>query len=166
VSSAFEHILKEIEVAAEKGLPFLAVAMAVALPDICQSLANADGRSNGVRYKAWCSANLGDQFSLLTPDDLYSMRCGVLHNGRFGDMKNSVARVLFSLPGSASFTNCKFDDAYVYGIVDFCKNFSAAARKWYEEHKSDQHVIANSSRLMQVHENGISPYIVGIPLLG
>lgn len=82
-------LLSEINKAATSGMPFLAVAMTVALPDICVSLVSEDGRSDRERYVHWCDANLGPRFSLLTGRDLYSMRCGVLHNGRFGDLKHS-----------------------------------------------------------------------------
>lgn len=156
-------LLNEINAAAANGLPFLAVAMTVALPDICVSLQSADGRTKSQRYKAWCEANLPrEKFSFVTADDLYSMRCGVLHNGRFGDLQHNVARVIFALPGGrATFVNCQMDDAYVYSIVDFCRIFTEAVRAWFERHKTDPVIAANLPRLMQYREGGISPYILG-----
>ncbi len=81
-------LLNEINKAAAGGLRFLAVAMTTALPDICVSLISGDGRSNRDRYKKWCKENLGSEFNFLTGDNLWSIRCGVLHNGRFGDLKH------------------------------------------------------------------------------
>jgi len=126
--------------------------MAVALPDVCVSLISDDGRSDGERYKKWCEDNLkGDGFSYVTPDDLYSMRCGVLHNGRFGDLKHSVKRVVFVPPNLAQiqFTNCKADDVYLYSVVTFCENITKAAYQWYESNRHEATVTANSTRLMQ-----------------
>jgi hypothetical protein len=161
-----QELLNEINSAAKNGFPFLALAMTIALPDICVSLVSADGRSDGPRYKDWCKNNLGAEFSFVTADDLYSMRCGVLHNGRFGDLQHNVARVLFALPGAqARFTNCKMGDAYVYSVERFCENFTAAASTWFEKNKNDAAIQANLPRLMQYHRNGLKPYVDGMPLL-
>lgn len=160
-------LLNEINAAAEKGLPFLAVAMTVALPDICVSLASDDGRTNRDSYKAWCAANLPqDKFSFVTADDLWSMRCGVLHNGRFGDLKHNVARVIFALPNSGfTITNAQFNDAYVYSVVDFCRHFTEAVYHWFEANRDNEAIKVNLPRLMQYRQGGISPYITGATVL-
>lgn len=140
--------------------------MASSLPAICASLEADDGRSAGKEYKAWCAANLiGPAFSFVTPEDLYSIRCGVLHQGRFGDLQHNVARVVFTPPGGASFTNCQFNDAYVYGVVEFCKNMCDAAFQWYETNRKKPTVEENSKRMMQYYPQGLAPYVVGIPVI-
>lgn len=145
----------------------MAVAMTVALPDICVSLEQADGRTSGARYKAWCQSNLPkEEFSFVTPDDLYSMRCGVLHNGRFGDLKHNVGRLVFALPGSsATFVNCQIGDAYVYSVEDFCKNFTSAVYNWFEAKRDDPIVTEHLPRLMQYRADGFPPYIKGATVL-
>jgi hypothetical protein len=160
-------LLNEINRAAKGGLPFLAVAMTVALPDICVSLVSNDGRSNGDRYKAWCKDNLGQEFSFVTGDDLYSMRCGVLHNGRFGDLKHNVARVIFALPDANAnvFINCQMNDAYFYSVVEFCRNFTQAVYNWCEKNKENANLKANIPRLMQYRQGGLAPYVVGATVL-
>ena len=164
--SPLYDLLNQINEAANHGLPLLAIGMAVALPDICVSLSSEDGRSDGKRYKEWCAANLpSDQFSYVTPKDLYSMRCGVLHNGRFGDMQHEVKSVIFTLPSGVSFTNCRSNDVYLYGVVEFCKNLCDAAYRWHQSVKDNPIVQENAKRLMQIHPNGISPHIVGMPVI-
>jgi|SRR5579859_6021573 len=164
--SPLSHLLDEINRAATGGFPFLAIAMAVALPDICVSLASQDGRTDGARYKEWCKNNLGEEFSFATPDDLYSMRCGVLHNGRFGGLKHNLARLVFVPPNAlGQFTNCRARDAYLWSVQTFCLSFTTAVAVWFEKHKSDAMVQANVPRLMQWHPNGLKPYVVGSPVL-
>lgn len=158
-------LLNQINQAATGGLHLVAIGMAVALPALCASLAQEDGRSQGKEYKDWCAANLGPEFGFVSPDDLYSMRCGVLHQGRYGDLQHSVARVIYTLPGMTSFTNCKMNDAYVYGVVEFCKNMCEAAYRWYEGCRDDPIVKANSARMMRYYPEGLAPYIVGMPVL-
>lgn len=165
-SSPLYPLLNEINAAAANGMPFLAVTMAVALPDICAALASADGRTSQARYKEWCDDNLsGAHFTFVTPEDLYSMRCGVLHNGRFGDLKHNVARVIFALPGNATFVDCQFNDAYVYSVVNFCQNITHAVYLWLEANKSDATIQANLPRLMQYRPGGLAPYMVGPTVL-
>lgn len=155
-------LLNEINSAASGGLPFLAVSMTVALPDICVSLSSENGRSNGVLYKEWCEANLPqEKFGFITAEDLWSMRCGVLHNGRFGDLKHSVARIIFALPQNGSFVNCKINDAYFYSVVEFCGNFTRAVYDWFESQRDNEIVQANADRLMQYRVGGLPPYIGG-----
>lgn len=164
--SPLSALLDQINVAANGGLHLIAIAVASALPTICASLAAKDGRAGGKEYKDWCVANLtGPEFGFVTAEDLYSIRCGVLHQGRFGDLQHNVARVIFTPPGEASFTNCKFNDAYIYSVVEFCKNLCDAAFNWYEANKNDPIVASNSSRMMQYYPQGLAPYIVGIPVI-
>ena len=75
------HLLDEIEYAANYSFPMLAIGMAVALPDICVSLTSQ--RPTHETYISWCRENLPQEFfGYIAPEDLYSMRCGVLHNGK------------------------------------------------------------------------------------
>lgn len=160
--TALYQLLNQINAAAENGLHLLAIGMAVALPAICASLSMENGRAQGEEYKDWCRANLaGPNFSYVTAEDLYSMRCGVLHSGRFGDLKHSVERVLFVPPGMSSFTNCKAGEAYLYGVKEFCRNVCDAAFRWHEAHKDDPIVSANMARMMQYYPNGFPPYFGG-----
>ena len=159
------YLLNEINKAATSGLPFLAVAMAVALPDICVSLASQDGQSNGIRYRQWCKVNLGPRISYVTSDDLWSIRCGVLHNGRFGELKHGVAKVIFMPSCDSTFTNSRIGDVYVYSIVEFCKNFIKTVEEWFEKNKNDATVQSNLPRLIRWHPNGIAPYVTGSPVV-
>lgn len=158
-------LLNQVNEAAAGGLHLIAIATAVALPDICVSLISEDGRTDGRRYKQWCADNLGPTFGYLTPDDLYSMRCGVLHNGRFGDMKHDVGRVIFAPPGQGTFTDCVLNDAYFYGVVEFCRNMTDAVFRWYEANRENPVVIVNSDRLMRYRPQGFPPYVVGMPVI-
>lgn len=165
LDSPLDQILGEIVVASST-LPLLAVAMTVALPDICVSLESEDGRSDGVRYRRWCADNLPEsKFSYVSPDDLWSMRCGVLHNGRFGDMKHEVKRVIFTLPNSSvSFTNCLVGDAYLTDAASFCQAFTEAVRQWSEANRAHPIVKANLPRLFQYRDE-LPPYIRGVRMI-
>ena len=154
-------LLNQINQAATGGLHLLAISMAVALPDICASLISENGRTSPDRYKEWCRTNLG--FTYLTSEDLYSMRCGVLHNGRFGDMKHSVSRVIFIPPmgNGGTVQDCRSNDAYLFSVVEFCQTVTTAVYNWFEANRNDPHVQANIDRLMQYRAGGLAPHVLG-----
>ena len=94
-----EMILKEIEAALAAKLYYLAVTLSLTLPDVCAALEAADGGTSSDRYKAWYTAHLGPTYgAMLTADDCCSLRCGVIHQGRFGDQQHQYSRVLFTIP--------------------------------------------------------------------
>lgn len=159
------HLLMEINVAADNEAYLLALSMCVALPDICASLISDDGRTDSKRYKAWCEEHLGAKFNAISAADLYSMRCGVLHNGRFGDMKNDYGRVLFAVTGGNVFVNCALNDAYWYDAREFCRNFTDAVYDWIDKYRDHANVVNNASRLMQYHVGGLMPYVSGVTVV-
>jgi hypothetical protein len=161
-------LLNEINRAASSGMPFLAISMTVALPDICVSLASPNGTTSGTQYKDWCRDNLGNNFSNLTPDDVWSVRCGVLHTGRFGHPNFGFAGIVFMPPdGRSHFINSILgtpgNEMYLYSVVEFCKNFTDAVDAWVTKNISDVNVQANLPRLMQ-YRNGLPP-LVGAGML-
>jgi hypothetical protein len=161
-----DPMLWEIERAVGAGFYYLAVSACLSLPAVCAALEQADGRSERDDYKAWFDENLSAKLTFLTADDCYSFRCGVLHQGRFGDLQHSVQRVLFVPPGPGTFVNCKFNDAYVCSVVEFCRIMTESVRDWYHANAADPNVRANVERLVRLHPNGIAPYFHGVPVIG
>ncbi|WP_144708763.1 MULTISPECIES: hypothetical protein [unclassified Aminobacter] len=165
-NSPLETIIDEIDRALDSGFYYLAVAATLTLPDICVSLVDGDRRKKrGERYAKWCDKNLGDNFAYVTGNDLWSLRCGASHSGRFGGLDHNVGRVIFSLPGTGVFVNCLFNDAYFYSVSDFCRNFMADVRKWYAKHADDENVRKHMERMVQYRPDGIAPYVEGAPVL-
>lgn len=82
-----DDILNEIDRALAAGLYYLAIAMALTIPDICAALEAENGETNQQKYKAWYESNLAYKYTNITAQDCYSLRCGVLHQGRCGHPK-------------------------------------------------------------------------------
>src|ERR1022692_3417221 len=79
-----EAILTEIDRALDAGLYYLAIALSLTLPDICGALESPDGGATRERFTAWYDTYLAQTYQSLTAADCYSLRCGVIHQGRFG----------------------------------------------------------------------------------
>ena len=161
-------ITGEVEQALSNGLYYLAVSVALALPDICAALESADGQASGPKYKAWYRQWIGDLGTVLTPNDCYSLRCGVVHQGRFGHRNMQFSRVIFVLPNpSLNIGTARVitNDALNLGAVGFCQTMIEAVSQWAEATKTHPNVIANLPRLVQMREQGLAPYVVGVPVI-
>lgn len=175
-----EVITREIERGLNAGLYYLALICALSLPDICAALESPDGETTGQRYKEWYTAWLAPQYPELTAKDVYSLRCGVLHQGRIGTPKCQYERILFSLPNAHHNTahrnmmskretlpNGNAVDHVVLNLdlKTFCQDMITAVSRWYAAKQTDPNVQNNLPRLVQYYERGLAPFIVGLPLI-
>jgi hypothetical protein len=94
-------ILREIEKGLEAKLYYLAIAVALSVPDICACLECDPDKpiwATQDKYVGWCDANL--KFKNLTGVDFFRIRGGVLHQGHFDHPKSKFDRVMFIGPES------------------------------------------------------------------
>lgn len=162
-----DSIFHEIERALQAGLYYMAVSMALTIPDICAALESEDGETSARRYKAWCNANLANRYPRITDVDMYSLRCGVVHQGRFGHPQMQYARIIFTIPNAQRnvFHDNILNDALNLDAVTFCNDVIEAARKWFADQHNNPVVTQNAQRLVQFRPRGLAPYVVGIPLI-
>lgn len=160
-------ILNQINLAASTGLHLIAISMAVSVPAICASLSNDNGRSNGRDYKQWWEENLDfeNDFSFIKPEDLYSLRCGLLHSGNSSNLPHGVDRVIFVPKGPMQIKSCLAFGAYLYDVELFCKTLCTAAHLWLNRSMDDEYVKKNSESLITYHPEGMPPYVVGYPVI-
>ena len=162
-----EAITKEIENAIAAGLYYLAIVTALSLPDVCSALESDDGQTSGAKYKAWYDAWMAARYPEMTSLDLYSLRCGVLHQGRLGHSRMQYGRVLFTVPNPQRNTLHRnvMNDALNLDAVRFCRDMIECVSVWYAAKQNDPNVQANLPRLVHFGANGLAPYIVGMPLI-
>jgi hypothetical protein len=164
-----EIILSEIERALDAGFYYLAVMVALTLPDICGALESPDGRAHRSRYKDWFRQNLSSLGWFLTEDDCYSLRCGVLHQGRSEVVGKgaSATRVLFKLPDPyhGSVHNCGGEDVLQYEADTFCDEIIEAVRSWYHRTKANPDFVKNVQNLVRLRPNGFAPFISGVAVI-
>lgn len=161
-----ETILQEVEQALNARLYYLAIATALALPDICAALESADGETRPERYRDWYTANLAAKYPNLTAQDCYLLRCGILHQGRLGHPGSQYARVIFGLPGRGMTLHCTIvNDALQLNALIFCRGVLASVRAWFAAHQNDPNVLANYPNLVQYRPQGLAPYGTGMPVI-
>jgi len=166
-TSPLRSITDEIDHALKARLYFLAILVTLSLPDVCAALESDDGKTSHAKYKAWCDRWIVPAYPMLTSLDIYSLRCGVVHQGRFGHDKMQYSRVLFTIPDGRGnvFHRNVVNDALNLDCVSFCYDMIDAVNRWYDDKQSESNVIANLPRLVRLHPNGVAPDMVGMPVI-
>jgi hypothetical protein len=149
--------------------------LSLTLPEICAALAQPDGRTQKSKhYKAWYNKYLADTFPHLSADDCYSLTCGVIHQGKIGILKSGIQydRVLFLIRQSGNiFEFGKLSvsgggqNALTFDTISFCERIADAVRDWFATAQHDPVVQRNIPNLFQYRPMGLSPFLVGLPVL-
>jgi hypothetical protein len=183
-------ITAQIEAALEARLHFLAIFVAVAIPDICAAMESQDGITNRTKYKAWYRQWLGDAFPFLSDGQMYSLRCGIVHEGRavheglaaravsttgtasIGSLQ-SYTRVLFTIPtdpvtvvaeGAAIHFTSSGESVYLQDAELFCRGVITAANQWSAEKTDNQTVQRHMVDLFRFRPEGYRDW--NYPLIG
>lgn len=168
-----DFILQEIERAFNAGFYYLAIVLALTLPDICEALADPRGKSSPEKYMDWFCKNLATKYPQMTDEDCYSLRCGVVHEGRFGHKGSQYARIMFTVPNArnirirlvAENIGGRSDKVLSLDAKEFCDDMIQSVRNWYSDAKENPNVQSNLPRMVQFRPNGMEPWIVGLPLI-
>jgi hypothetical protein len=162
-----DFLSKQIEKALDAQFYYLAVVCALTLPDICSALESEDGTSTSTKYMAWCDTWFLDSYPNLTSTDLWSLRCGVVHEGKLGHPKMQYSRVIFTfpIPSGNVFHNNILNGALNLDARIFCQDMINSVSCWYSQKKDDIYVKANLPRMIRLYPDGLPPYIVGVPVI-
>ena len=96
--AALDWQTQQIRLALSAHLYHPAIVVALTLPDICAALESPTGETTGPLYKTWYANHLSQDLPDITAQDMWSLRNGVLHQGKFGNKNFLYDRVSFALP--------------------------------------------------------------------
>lgn len=163
-----ENLLSQVEVSVNSETYLLGLFVALALPDICGALESSNGRASGNRYKAWFKKWVSPKYDgLLTGEQCYAYRCGVLHQGRGMHEKLGYSRIIFIEPNDrVTMHRNILNDALNIDLKIFCHDITQSVREWLETIQQNQNFQKNYLHFMKRYEDGIPPYIGGIPVIG
>lgn len=155
--------IEEIRAALKEGLFSLALTGTLAAIDVCGALESENGRSTGERFKTWSDNNLRHQFPTLRPEDLWKMRCGLLHQGRLEAKEYSS--ILFALPNDKGvhIHNNTINDALNLDLVTFCNTVLDAIEAWWNLNATRE--PSNAKFLIRRRTNGLMPIMDGVTVL-
>lgn len=161
-----DRLIEEVRGALRANAFTLALQGALALVDICGSLAAENGRSTRTTFKACFADNLGEAYDLLDASDVYLLRCGMLHQGRMAS--DQYEFILFTLPNSRGirFVQDVMNTGLILDLEIFCTSITDAAERWWSVHQFHEPVFTNAASLARVRPTGFDPIIVGLPVYG
>ena len=157
----------QIDEALDAHLYYLAVVCALTMPDICSALESEDGTTTKAKYQSWCDTWLMASYPRLSTADLYSMRCGVVHQGKLGHPDLQYSHILFTLPrpNAVVYHNNITQDALNLDLETFCRDMVDSVHRWYDQAKNAPYVKANLPHIVRLYPKGLPPYFVGVPLI-
>ena len=181
-------ILDQIGQSLSSRFYYLALFTSLAIPDIAGALEAVDGQATGDRYKdwyeTWVRPRLKEQVQKLlaergithapkvenplTGDACYRFRCSLLHQGSTQHPKSPYSRIIFIEPGAT--TNVVhygvMNDALCIDVPSFCREVIAGGKLWLKSVEGTEPYETNSGRFVRRYDKGLSPYIVGVPVVG
>ncbi len=181
-------ILDQIDRSLDSRLYYLALFSALTIPDIAGALEAPDGQATGERYKVWYEKWIRPRFkeevqrllaaraisqtpgveNPLTGDACYRFRCSLLHQGSTQHPKSPYSRIIFIEPGAT--TNVVhygvLNGALCIDVPRFCREVLAGSRLWLRSVEGTEPYATNNDRFVRRYDNGLPPYIVGVPVIG
>ncbi len=166
--------LLQIQKAIDSHSYYLALYVSLTLPDICAAMQSENGQTKGRKYINWFNCYVAGKYMVAGKPSLdgaicYSYRCALLHQGRAQHQDLGYSRILFVEPGCTTnvFHNNILNDALNIDVQIFCNDIIEGANNWILEMEESQnpHYLKNKEEFMQRHEDGLPPYILGVPVI-
>lgn len=165
-----EELFRQIKLGLDNNLYLLSLSSALSIPDICAALDSIDGQTKKPQYVSWFNTNVSHKYNgFLTGEDCYYFRCSFLHQGSTQHTKSKYSRIIFLEPNNGKkivLHNNIVNDALNIDLTIFCNDIIDSARKWIDQNKTTPNFQKNITNLIQRYSDGISPYIIGTPVIG
>lgn len=133
---------------------FGAIAMALALPDICASIEAENNETNRDKYCAWFNKYLSQEYTirphyegdservLFSAKECYAARCSFLHQGTnitshqiiLKGVEKAAPTVSF-MAGTIIGSVSRNDHNVTLDVNSFCQNMINAVERWVEDNK-------------------------------
>ena len=166
-----EELLNQIQKAIENKLYLVALQATLTIPDICAKL-SIEGNKDTYKedYIKWYEENIKEKQEL-TGNDCYYFRCAMLHEGKMKHHKIEHSRIIFLVPNNTFFLSgnifkdINWDNSINIDLPMFCNEMINCATQWWEENKNNEVVKENYKTIVKYYNNGLEPFIVGIPVI-
>jgi len=176
IDCQMRDLLEQIDKALEANLYYVALFVSLAIPDICGAIGSPDGKATKPKYVNWFDKYVGPRYSstiigrpisFLTGEDCYYFRCSLLHQGSSQHTKSSYSRILFVEPSATTNVfHCNIlNDALNIDVRVFCRDIISGALIWLKDCEGTELYQKNYDMFMRRYPKGLSPYMVGVPVI-
>jgi hypothetical protein len=163
MESPLHRYLADIHYAMNAGAFYSALALSVAIPDICGAIEYPDEKLVSKRYRDWFEQCCYMLQSYLNAADCYAIRCSYLHQGldEFDGSSAVAARLThieFTVGKTAGGWSLSFipsahgpeaKGAVRIPVEDFCRDMTTSGDAWYKSRASDSRVTSALARLIE-----------------
>lgn len=160
-----EYFISNLENSLHLDLPLLSLAGAFILIDAISALNTEEGIATSINFKNWIKQYLPQYLIMdISEQDYYKLRCSLLHQLSGSREDASISTILF-LPKASPIQGHmnRLNGALHLDITTFIKDVAKAAKKCISE---SIHYNTHKDKVITLHENGLSPYIEGTPVIG
>ena len=162
-------LIDQIRFALNQNLYYPALFVSLSLPDICGAIDSANGEADKQKYIDWFNRYVGHRYQgVLSSEDCYYFRCSLLHQGSSQHRRSNYSRILFVEPQATSnvFHRNILNDALNIDVRIFCEDILSGVENWLKLVEGTTNYQQNYDRFIRRYPNGLSPYIVGMPVIG
>ena len=164
-------VANEINRCLEVKLYYPALLVSLTIPEICAALALPKAefvkKPHYVAFIDQYARDIG-----ISGLECFRLRGGLVHRANLvGHPEFKYTHVLLTLPESAAGVNAVDiqsgdSKALCLDLPLFCQRMYRAAHNWYEDNKLDPLVVENMKDLISYRENGLPPFMEGLPIVG
>lgn len=174
---AFRDFVQACEQCVENDDHYAALALALAIPEICAAVVDPGPGKSRARYIAWWLSYVtpyhtyrigGERLALLTPEDAYLLRCSFLHAGtdilegkRSGEVLDRVAFTTAGYGNKNSHLN-RINGLLQLDVAKFVGEVLSGVSDWLNSVSDDVAVQDALSRLISIHDMRKGPFVHGV----
>lgn len=163
--TVLDTYLRDMMLAVESGSVHSALALALALPDICGTIEYPTMPKVVDRYTRWCDD--WGKILVVTPADCYAIRCAYLHSGSEEFSGSSTAKAIFSRVNftvgqvGGGWASRAVQSATLTGkpivetpVEQFCRDMATSVDAWLRARSGDTGIAAEVAALLCVRPAG------------
>lgn len=161
----FEEILRQIDVALDNDLYYVALFTALTLPDICGALDSEDGEASRDNYIGWFDKYVMPRTgNLFNGVECWYFRCTMLHQGRAQhSRRRRYKKIVFldpdiTRPNYRAIHNVVKDGILYIDVFLISHAMVMCAREWLEKVKGTDRFKENYNKFIGYRPIGV-PYL-------
>ncbi len=166
------NIIDEMKNALRYNIDYAAILIALTIPEICMALTISKNTNVGKKLYLkfiddYCDYRLG-----IDGETCYNLRCGLVHRGNASSHVNFPYDNVIFLPSSSKNTivggmkmHIEELSALQLSTKNFCEQMESGVLRWCVDFGQQQTVLAADKELLSPRENGVAPFVGGVPLI-
>ena len=169
-------LIAQTRKALEAELYYVALFTALTVPDIASALESSGGRASSKRFAAWYETwvrpllkESRGRENPLSGDECYGFRCALLHQGRSQRASDQYSHIMFIEPGHPNFSihYCLVGgSALLIQLDEFVHEVLRGCELWLGTVQGTAPFERNYASFAKRHPQGLTPYVVGAPVIG